>query len=87
LADREDRKWVAGLLLTAGSVGIHFALCTFAGFAIGYGLDEYFGVWYLKFVFLVFGIASGFAELLRIVKKSEEKDDAGTSAGDGSKDH
>jgi len=87
LPGHEKEQSVIRQLFAASTVGIHFALCTFAGFGIGYGLDELFGVSYLKFIFLVMGIAAGFAELLRVVKKQEEKNDAGTSAGDDKKNN
>ena len=38
---------------------------TFAGYAIGYGLDHLFGTRFLRIVFLVFGIAGGFLNLIR----------------------
>jgi|WetSurMetagenome_2_1015567.scaffolds.fasta_scaffold00030_35 ATP synthase protein I len=69
--DRE--KSVTRQLFDASCVGVHLVLCTFAGFAIGYGLDELFDVSFLKFVFLFMGIAAGFRELLRVAKKQEDK--------------
>ncbi len=38
---------------------------TFAGYAIGYGLDAWLHTTYLKIVFLIFGILSGFVQLIR----------------------
>ena len=38
---------------------------TFAGYAIGYGLDYWLHTKYLKIVFLIVGILSGFFELIR----------------------
>jgi F0F1-type ATP synthase assembly protein I len=43
------------------------------GYAIGYGLDKFFGTTYLKMVFLLLGIVSGMIELIRELNK----DDAG----------
>lgn len=45
-------------------------LSTFVGFAIGYGLDSYFGTapW-LLIIFLILGIISGFRELVKLAKK------------------
>lgn len=59
----------------AFSVGIHLVLCTFAGLAMGYGLDSLFGTkpW-LSFLFLVFGIIAGFRELFRVAKKQGKED-------------
>jgi ATP synthase protein I len=87
LAKNEKEKSVARQLLEASSVGVHLVLCTFAGFAIGYGLDELFEVSYLKFIFLFLGIIAGFREIFRVVNKQEEKDDAGPSAGHDSKNN
>ena len=47
---------------------------TFAGYLIGYGLDKWLGTTYLKIVFLVIGIVSGFVELIRqLVRDSRVK--------------
>lgn len=40
-------------------------LCTLIGYVIGYLLDKAFGTHFLTFVFILFGIAAGFIELLR----------------------
>ena len=42
---------------------------TFAGYAIGYGLDHLFGTRFLRIVFLVFGIAGGFLNLIRALNR------------------
>jgi F0F1-type ATP synthase assembly protein I len=84
----DDKKQSVGRqLFAASAVGIHIAISVFVGFAIGYGLDELFGVGYLKFIFLFVGFVAGFAELFRVARKQEEKDNAGTSAGDDSKNN
>ena len=38
---------------------------TFAGYLIGSALDSWFHTTYLKIVFLILGIASGFVQLIR----------------------
>ena len=38
---------------------------TFAGYAIGYVLDAWMHTTYLKIVFLILGIISGFGQLIR----------------------
>jgi F0F1-type ATP synthase assembly protein I len=38
---------------------------TFVGYAIGYGLDRLFSTHFLRIVFLVIGIVSGFVQLIR----------------------
>ena len=40
-------------------------LCTLIGYVIGHLLDNIFSTHFLTFVFLLFGIAAGFIELLR----------------------
>jgi len=52
-------------------VGIQLVVSTFAGLAIGLGLDWFFGTSFLKFVFLALGIFAGFWELFKVVKKQE----------------
>ena len=55
--------------------GLAFLLPTsiLVGYVIGYFLDKAFGTSFLKFIFLVLGIASGMIELVRELSK----DDAG----------
>ncbi len=38
---------------------------TFAGYAMGYALDMWLHTTYLKIVFLILGIVSGFMQLIR----------------------
>ncbi len=71
----------------ASTVGIQLVVSTFAGLAIGYGLDKLFGTSFLKFIFLAFGIVAGFWEIFKVVKKQEEKDSGRTDSTDDSKDH
>jgi len=66
-------------------VGIQLVVSTFAGLAIGYGLDKLFGTSFLKFIFLAFGIVAGFWEIFKVVKKQEEKDSGRTDSTDDSK--
>jgi len=82
LADRKPEKTLFGQLLDASSVGIQLVAATFAGMAIGYGLDRLFGTspW-LTFIFLVIGIISGFRELLRVAGKVDKSDHDGNSKG------
>jgi ATP synthase protein I len=55
---------------TLGSVGLHLVLSTFAGLAIGYFLDRAFQTkpW-LTLLFLGFGIAAGFMNLFRVMRR------------------
>lgn len=44
-----------------------------AGYFIGYVLDSWLGTTYLKIVFLILGIAAGFAELIRLLLRDMRK--------------
>jgi F0F1-type ATP synthase assembly protein I len=44
-------------------------VCVFVGYVIGVLLDRAFGTHFLYIVFLLFGIAAGFIELIREVQK------------------
>lgn len=46
-------------------------ISTFIGYAIGYGLDRLFGTGFLRIVFLLFGIAAGFLEVIREIQKDD----------------
>jgi F0F1-type ATP synthase assembly protein I len=39
--------------------------CVFVGWLMGYGLDRWLGTGFFKIVFLLFGIAAGFIQLIR----------------------
>ena len=62
----EDNQWRQ----VGKYLGIAFLLptCTLVGYAIGYYLDRAFGTHFLTFIFLLFGIAAGFIELIRELK-------------------
>jgi ATP synthase protein I len=57
-----------------GSVGLHLVLGTFTGLAIGYFLDRAFGSkpW-LTLLFLGFGIAAGFTNLFRVMRRHQKE--------------
>lgn len=71
--NKKPEKSLFKQVFEASTVGIHLVLCTFAGLAIGYGLDMLFKTWFLKFVFLVFGVMAGFKEVVRMAKKMERQ--------------
>jgi hypothetical protein len=52
-----------------GTLGILLPASTFAGYAIGYGLDSLFGTKYLRIVFLVLGTVSGFVQFIRLLNR------------------
>jgi len=41
------------------------------GFAIGYGLDKWFGTGFLKVIFLFLGVAAGIIEVIRELSKDD----------------
>lgn len=63
-------------LLNVSSIGIHMVACTFAGLAIGYGIDKLFNSspWF-TIIFLILGIIAGFVELIRLAKRKFDEDD------------
>lgn len=63
-------------LFHASSIGIHLVVCTFAGLAIGYGIDKLFNTspWF-TIVFLILGIIAGFREIIRLAKKKFDEND------------
>ena len=68
-------------MLTAArytSIALTLPSATFAGYAMGYGLDLWLHTTYLKIVFLLLGIASGFLQLIRMLMRDmrrQEKND------------
>jgi F0F1-type ATP synthase assembly protein I len=60
---RPDRFLVSAARYTA--VAMTLPASTFAGYALGYVLDLWLHTSYLKIVFLILGIASGFVQLIR----------------------
>lgn len=54
----------------------------FVGYAIGYGLDKWFGTHYWYLVWLLIGIVAGMKELIRKVMVDFQKD---TDEDDGGK--
>ena len=50
-------------------IGIMFPASTVAGLLVGYGLDRLFGTHFLYWVFMLVGIASAFAQLVRLTGK------------------
>ena len=59
-------------MLTAArytSIAMTLPAATFAGYAMGYALDLWLHTTYLKVVFLLLGIASGFVQLIRMLMR------------------
>lgn len=71
-------KSVFKQLLQASTVGLNLVISTIIGLAIGYGLDYAMDKWFgihtkpwLTIIFLLLGIVSGFRDLVRMAKKSD----------------
>lgn len=76
-------KSVFKQLLQASTVGLNLVLSTITGLAIGYGLDYAMDKWFgihtkpwLTLIFLLFGIISGFRDLVRMARKSDSDNDS-----------
>ncbi len=54
------------------SLGFMLPATTVVGYLLGVGLDHLFHTTYLKIVFLLFGIAAGFVEFIRIVTRKSD---------------
>lgn len=66
-----------GFLLAAArytSIAMTLPAATFAGYVIGFALDKWLGTTYLKIVFLLLGVASGFYELIRTLMRDMGKE-------------
>jgi ATP synthase protein I len=70
----EESSWKA--LAELSSIGMTLVLATVIGLAVGYFLDRYLGTspW-LILIGLGLGIAAGFVNLFRAVKRAERDDD------------
>lgn len=71
-------------ILEASTVGLNLVISTIIGLALGYGLDYAMDKWFgihtkpwLTIIFLLFGIISGFRDLVRMAKKSDSDNDSG----------
>jgi F0F1-type ATP synthase assembly protein I len=58
------------------ALALMLPIATFVGYGIGYLLDKLFGTSFLKIVFLVLGIASGFAQIIRQLSRDSSDDGA-----------
>ena len=57
-------------------IGLVFPISIVIGYGIGYYLDRWLGTTYLKVVFLLLGIASGFVSFFRMVAQAERAEKA-----------
>jgi len=56
------------------SLAFMLPVATFLGYTIGYLLDKAFGTHFLYIVFLLFGIAAGFVQLIRQLMRDTRDD-------------
>jgi F0F1-type ATP synthase assembly protein I len=56
------------------SLAFMLPVATFIGYVIGYLLDKAFGTHFLYIVFLLFGIAAGFVQLIRQLMRDTRDD-------------
>ncbi len=59
------------------SLAFMLPAATLVGYVIGYLLDRAFGTSFLRVVFLILGIASGFVQLVRQVLRDSSTSDHG----------
>ena len=62
---KEKRDGFIASALRYTAIATALPAMTFAGYLIGGWLDQWLGTSYLKIVFLILGIASGFVQLIR----------------------
>ncbi|MDP2753746.1 MAG: AtpZ/AtpI family protein [Nitrospirota bacterium] len=69
-------------LLEASTVGLNLVLATAVGLAMGYGIDYAMDKWFglhtrpwFTIIFLIIGIISGFRDLFRIARRSNNESD------------
>lgn len=67
-------------LLEASTVGLNLVLATAVGLAMGLGIDYLLNKWFgwhtspwFTIIFLIIGIISGFRDLFRIAKRSDNE--------------
>jgi F0F1-type ATP synthase assembly protein I len=54
------------------SLGVMLPAATVTGYFLGLLLDHFFGTAFLKFVFLIVGIAAGFIGMIRVVSRKSQ---------------
>lgn len=57
------------------SLAFMLPAATLIGYGIGYLLDRALGTTFLKVIFLIFGMASGFLQVIRQVQKDTQDSD------------
>ena len=72
----QGKKPISALVGEYTSLAFLLPLCTVIGYGIGYALDKAFHTNFLYIVFLLFGIAAGFVQLVRQLMR-DTRDDGG----------
>ena len=73
--NRKKNVWVQVGEYT--SLAFMLPAATLIGYGIGYLLDRALGTSFLKVIFLIFGMASGFLQVIRQVQKDTKDSDKG----------
>jgi F0F1-type ATP synthase assembly protein I len=73
--NRKKNVWVQVGEYT--SLAFMLPAATLIGYGIGYLLDRALGTTFLKVIFLIFGMASGFLQVIRQVQKDTKDSDKG----------
>lgn len=73
---KENNQNLWQQIFKASTIPLNLVASIFVGFAIGYALDSFFGTSpYLTAIFLLFGIITGFRELLLYARRQDSGDD------------
>ena len=67
---KKDGSWQ--MVARYMSLAIMLPASTFTGYAIGYGLDYLFGTRFLRIVFLILSVISGFVQLIRDLNRESK---------------
>ena len=73
--DQKKNVWVQ--VGEYASLAFMLPAATLIGYGIGYLLDRVLDTTFLKVIFLVFGMASGFLQVIRQVQKDTKDSDKG----------
>ena len=74
---RDSKKNVWVQVSEYASLAFMLPAATLIGYGIGYLLDRALGTTFLKVIFLIFGMASGFLQVIRQVQKDTKDSDKG----------
>jgi F0F1-type ATP synthase assembly protein I len=70
----KEKKTAMALVSEYTALAFLLPTCTVVGYGMGYLLDQAFGTHFLYLVFLVFGIAAGFLQLVRQINRDTRDD-------------